>query len=290
LTTRRLGAVTAVSAEDDKVIAPASFKRMRRPAVSDINVWSRLGSHAATVARALERRYDAKVDHMPAVDIIQEAPSISVACACPQRCKVDCATAKPSRVITDAALIRRIADADQAALRTFMKHHRAGLLRFIQRFITDQKLGEDIASDAFLAVWQRARYFESRSSVATWLLAIARYKALSARDLGHLVTVALDDETAATLVDPGRGPDIILEQKDTARFLRQCLVRLPPEQLLLIELVYFRDKSVKEAAIIAGIPENTVKSRMFLARKKLAAQLMTVDIDGTSSSPGAEAA
>jgi RNA polymerase sigma-70 factor (ECF subfamily) len=186
-------------------------------------------------------------------------------------------------------LIRRIANADQAALRIFMKRHRAGLMRFIQRFIADQRLAEDIVSDAFVAVWQRARHFESRSSVATWLLAIARYKALSARNRGHLVTVALDDETAATLVDPGR-PDIMLEQKDSARFLRQCLVRLPAEQMLLIELVYFRDKSVKEAAIIAGIPENTVKSRMFLARKKLAVQLMSVGVDGASVGPGAEAA
>jgi RNA polymerase sigma-70 factor (ECF subfamily) len=227
---------------------------------------------------------------MPAVDIILEAPSLSMACACPKRCDADCGAVQPGHVITDAALIRRIADADQAALRIFIKRHRVGLLRFIQRFIADHRLAEDIASDAFLAVWQRARYFESRSSVATWLLAIARYKALSARDRGRLATVALDDETAATLVDPGRGPDIMLEQEDSARFLRQCLVRLPAEQLLLIDLVYFRDKSVKEAAAIAGIPENTVKSRMFLARKKLAVQLMTVDIDRTSVGSGAEAA
>jgi RNA polymerase sigma-70 factor (ECF subfamily) len=224
---------------------------------------------------------------MPAVDIILKAPSISMACACPQRCDLDCAV-KPARAITDAVLIRRIADCDHAAFRFFMKRHRAGLLRFIQRFISDHRRAEDIVTDAFLAVWQRARDFESRSSVATWLLAIARYKALSARDRGYLATVALDEETAATLVDPGHGPDIMLEQKDVARLLRQCLTRLPAEQLLLIELVYFRDKSVKEAAIIAGIPENTVKSRMFLARKKLAAQLMVADID--DASVGADAA
>ena len=49
---------------------------------------------------------------------------------------------------------------------------------------------------------------------------------------------------------------------------------------MLIELVYYRDKSVKEAAALAKIPENTVKSRMFLARKKLAALLAAANIDG----------
>jgi RNA polymerase sigma-70 factor (ECF subfamily) len=128
---------------------------------------------------------------------------------------------------------------------------------------------------AFLCIgaWLRAPYFENRSSVATWLLSIARYKALSARERRCILTEPLDDAMSATLVDPSLWADAVIEHKDTARYLQRCLSTLPEEQALLIELVYYRDKSVKKAAVIAGIPENTVKSRMFQARKKLAVLL-----------------
>jgi len=67
-----------------------------------------------------------------------------------------------------------------------------------------------------------------------------------------------------------------------ARFLRQCLATLPAEQAMLLDLVYFRDKSVREAAAITGVSENTVKSRMYLGRRKLAAMLNAANIENES--------
>ena len=182
---------------------------------------------------------------------------------------------------SDQCLIQRIADGDQAALRALMLRHQVRVYRFVTRFVHDRSLAEDLVSDTFVAVWRQASQFENRSSVATWLLAIARYKALSARERIGAPNEALDD-FSDTLVDPSHGPDVAIERKDSARFLNQCLATLPVEQAMLIDLVYYREKSVKEAARIAGIPENTVKSRMFLARKKLAALLMAAEVDGDS--------
>jgi len=179
---------------------------------------------------------------------------------------------------SDDALISRMARGDQAALRTLVTRHHARIARFILRFAGDRNLVEDLVSDTFFAAWQQAPHFENRSSVATWLLAIARYKALSTRQRRSVPTEAMDDTVTASVADPTARPDDAYEHKDSARYLRRCLAALPAEQAMLIELVYYRDKSVKEAAILAKIPENTVKSRMFLARKKLSVLLAAADI------------
>jgi RNA polymerase sigma-70 factor (ECF subfamily) len=183
---------------------------------------------------------------------------------------------------SDDVLIKKMAQGDQAALRTLVTRHHARIARFILRFAGDRNLVEDLVSDTFFAAWQQAPHFENRSSVATWLLAIARYKALSASQRRSVPTEAMDDFVAASVADPTAGPDDEYEHKDSARYLRRCLAALPAEQAMLIELVYYRDKSVKEAALLAKIPENTVKSRMFLARKKLSVLLAAADLGGDS--------
>lgn len=184
-------------------------------------------------------------------------------------------------IVSDKVLLECIAEGDQSALRALMTRHQSRIYRFVLRFIRDRSVAEDIVSDTFVAVWRQAPDFENRSSVATWLLAIARYKALSARERRSAPHEPLD-EVAATLVDPGCGPDAAIERRDVARVLRQCLAALPTEQAMLIDLVYFREKTVREAAVIAGVSENTVKSRMFLGRKKLAVLLNAADVESES--------
>ena len=195
-------------------------------------------------------------------------------------------------VPADEVLISRMARGEQAALRALMDRHQVRISRFVRRFVSDRSLVEDLVCDTFFAAWQQAPHFENRSSVATWLMAIARYKALSARERQILPTEPLDDVLEATIADTGLQPDCAVERDDWGRFLRQCLGSLPAEQALLIELVYYRDKSIKEVALLMGIPENTVKSRMFLGRKKLAAMLnaATVVNDSIPLVPDAAAA
>jgi RNA polymerase sigma-70 factor (ECF subfamily) len=195
---------------------------------------------------------------------------------------VDCARQRagyvPTKVfdVSDEMLIKQISRKNEAALQTLRVRHHGRVSSFIHRFVRDQNQVDDLVGDTFLGAWQRAPYFENRSSVATWLLSIARYKALSARGRRYVRTEPLNDALAATLVDPNLWADALFERKDTARYLQRCLATLPAEQALLVELVYYRDYSVKEAAVVAGIPENTVKSRMFQARRKLAVLLAAV--------------
>ena len=169
---------------------------------------------------------------------------------------------------SDEVLMGRIAAGDQLAMRMLFCRHRIALYRWLLRLVGDEALAEDLLSEVFLDVWRQAASFEARSSVSTWLLAIARYKALSARR--RRTEAELDDELASTLADPADDPELVLQKKTRAELLRHSLARLSPEHGEVIDLVYFHGKSVKEVAEIVGIAEATVKTRMFYARKRLA--------------------
>src|SRR5204863_10073045 len=109
------------------------------------------------------------------------------------------------------------------------------------------------------------------ASVSTWLLAIARHKALSARRRMQVErAIELDDELAWTMADPSDNPELVVEKKDREKLLRRSLVRLSPDHGEVIDLTYYHGKTIKEIAEIVGINEATVKSRTFYARKRLA--------------------
>jgi RNA polymerase sigma-70 factor, ECF subfamily len=171
-------------------------------------------------------------------------------------------------VTSDETLIGRIAGGDQLSMRTLFARHRVALYRWLLRLIRDETVAEDLLSDVFLDVWRQAASFEGRASVSTWLLAIARHKALSARR--RRIDATLDPEIASTIADPADGPEVALQKKNRGELLRKCLAHLSPEHGEVIDLVYYHGKSVKEVADIVGIAEGTIKTRMFYARKKLA--------------------
>jgi RNA polymerase sigma-70 factor (ECF subfamily) len=178
---------------------------------------------------------------------------------------------------SDNALIERIAAGDRLALRTLWLRHYNRVLRFVSRFVSDPATAEDIASDTFLDVWRQAARFEGRSAVATWMLSIARYKAMSAtRRQSRCVPI---DEIDSEPVEPATDPETLAVGIDAANLLRACVADLSARQARIIELVYYDDKPVAEIARILGIPANTVKSRAFKARKRLARKLAAAGLD-----------
>jgi len=175
---------------------------------------------------------------------------------------------------SDETLVRSVARKDERAMRVLFARHQRRVFLFLTRMVRDEMLAEDVVSDVFLDVWRRAETFKAQSSVSTWLLAIARNKALTA--LTRRSEVGLDDELAATLVDPNADPEQALQAKDRSEALGQCLAQLSPEHGQIISLVYYREKSIREVAKIVGVPEPTVKTRMFYARRRIA-ELMSAD-------------
>src|SRR5215470_12702282 len=169
---------------------------------------------------------------------------------------------------SDEFLVEQIAAGSKPAMQTLFARHRTYVYRWLLRFVSNQTLAEDLLSEVFLDVWRQAGRFECRSSVSTWLMSIARYKALSARR--RRTEAELDEKIAATVADPADDPEVALQEKDQDKQLRRALIRLSPEHRKVIDLVYYHEKSVDEVAHILDVPLATVKTRMFYARKKLA--------------------
>ena len=178
---------------------------------------------------------------------------------------------------SDEVLIGRVAGGDRLAMQVLFARHHVRVYRFVLRMVRNQATAEDLISEVFLDVWRQAGKFEGRSAVSTWLLSIARFKALSA--LRRRPDEELDDEAAEQIEDTADDPEAALEKKDKAALLRQCLTALSADHREIIDLVYYHEKSVEEVAEIVGIPEATVKTRMFYARKKLSELLKERGID-----------
>jgi RNA polymerase sigma-70 factor (ECF subfamily) len=172
-----------------------------------------------------------------------------------------------SRSSYDAALIARIAQGDRDAMLVLFTGHHARVFRFILRMTGDKTIAEDLTSEVFLDVWRQAGQFEGRSTVSTWMLAMARYKALAARR--RRCEDQLDEEVAEAIEDECDDPEIAVQKKDRSEILRRCLGKLSADHRQIVDLVYYHEKSVDEAAQILAIPENTVKTRLFHARKRL---------------------
>jgi RNA polymerase sigma-70 factor (ECF subfamily) len=178
---------------------------------------------------------------------------------------------------SDEDLVRRIAGGDRLAMQVLFTRHHVRVYRFALRMLRNATIAEDVISEVFLDVWRQAGKFEGRSAVSTWLLGIARFKALSA--LRRRTEQELDNEMAETIADPSDDPEVDLQKKDKGNVLRDCLTRLSAEHREVVDLVYYHEKSVEEVAGIIGIPEATVKTRMFYARKKLGELLKAAGVE-----------
>jgi RNA polymerase sigma-70 factor (ECF subfamily) len=174
----------------------------------------------------------------------------------------------PVQDSSDEALIGLIAEGDKRAMQVLYARHNVRVYRFILRMTANQSLAEDLVSEVFLDVWRQAENFESKSQVSTWLLAIARYKALSALRRRH--DEHLDDEMAASIEDTADNPESAVGIKDRNSIVQKCLTQLSSAHREVIDLVYYHEKSVDEVAKIVGVPPATVKTRMFYARNKMA--------------------
>ena len=177
----------------------------------------------------------------------------------------------------DTLLIQRIARGDRLAMQVLFARHRVKVFRFVLRYQRDEASAEDILAEVFLDVWRQAGRFDGRSSVSTWLLSIARFKALS--QIRQRADAPLDDDYAAGIVDEADDPEIELAKRDKGAALRLCLEKLSVEHREIIDLVYYHEKSVEEVAQIVGVPAATVKTRLFYARQKLSEILKRAGVD-----------
>jgi RNA polymerase sigma-70 factor, ECF subfamily len=142
---------------------------------------------------------------------------------------------------SDQSLIKDVAAADQAAMRTLYLRHNASVFRFIARMVNDAGRAEDLVSEVFIDVWSQADHYQCRSQVLTWILSIARHKALSALLAQRRRRIALIDHTAMELIeDTSDTPEQMVLIQDCTAQLRTCLALMSREHREIIDLVLSR--------------------------------------------------
>ena len=177
----------------------------------------------------------------------------------------------------DEFLIAALADGAVWAMEMLYQRYSRLLYSLAYRFVGDLRAAEDLTQEVFLATWQHASsYAPHRASVSAWLTSIMRHRAydylrrIYRRHILQEVSWEADEQETGTV-----SPDLCDEawRLMQGELVRECLMRLQPEQRTVIELAYFESLTQSEIAAACEIPLGTVKSRMQLALRHLKREL-----------------
>jgi RNA polymerase sigma-70 factor (ECF subfamily) len=179
--------------------------------------------------------------------------------------------------IYDRTLVEFIADGDKAALKLLYLRHSARVYRFVVRLIGSESAAEETVNEVFLAVWRDARRFKGKSQVGTWLLGIARFKALS--HCRRRSEVPLDQHARDLIEDASDGPAALNGKRRRRDILQKCMTTLTPIHREMINLISCQGRKVEEVAQTTGVPVSTIKTRLHRARGPMAKLLAAAATD-----------
>lgn len=166
----------------------------------------------------------------------------------------------------DAEWLRQIARGDRAAFEKLYASYAPRVFRFLHRMLRDTPMAEEATNDVLVEVWKSAARFQGRSAPSTWILGIARFRALNLLRGRRPPTDQLEDNSEVALREPAGS---VQDRRTRERRLRSGMELLSPEHREVLELTFFHGCSYREIAEIAQCPENTVKTRMFHAKRRL---------------------
>ncbi|WP_341677487.1 sigma-70 family RNA polymerase sigma factor [Niveibacterium sp. SC-1] len=167
----------------------------------------------------------------------------------------------------DAQLLARVAGGERPAFDALYRRYHPRLTRFLDRMTRRSGLVEEVLNDTMVVVWHQAARYNGGSKVSTWIFAIAYRKALKA--LRRFDEPPAQDDAIPEQVDTGPGPEQLLGRAEALAALGQALAGLSAEHRAVVELTYFHDMAYREIAEIVDCPVDTVKTRMFHARRRL---------------------
>lgn len=166
----------------------------------------------------------------------------------------------------DARLVARIRARDLRAFEELYRSYHPRLSRFLTNLIHRPPLIEEVLNDTMLVVWDKPDSFNGASKLSTWIFAIAYRKAMKAV---RRCDEPIEDKQAETRVSPDAGPDQRLGQQQAQAALLGAIGGLSPDHRAVVDLCYFHEIGYREIAEIMDCPVDTVKTRMFHARRHL---------------------
>lgn len=179
----------------------------------------------------------------------------------------------------DTLLLKRIATGDREAFTTLYMSYQPRLIKFCSRILkNDVALAADIVDEALIEVWKSAGSFSGRSQPSTWIHSIARFRLIGfLRKNKELLQN--DSFEWNNVEDDSLLPEeqVVLSERDKS--IASSLRKLSDKHREVIELLYYKELSIKSIAVMLSISENTVKTRLFYARSKLKETFEILDLN-----------
>lgn len=179
------------------------------------------------------------------------------------------AEAQP-RADEDLRLIARIRARDLGAFEALYRCYHPRLTRFLIQLIRRPRLVEEVLDDTLMAVWRRPEGFNGTSKLSTWIFAIAYRQAMKAL---RRYDDPVEDDAAELRPSPDPGPEDEAAHGRLKAMLAEAIAELSPDHRAVVDLTYFHELGYREIAEIMGCPVDTVKTRMFHARRHLRRKL-----------------
>jgi RNA polymerase sigma-70 factor (ECF subfamily) len=175
-------------------------------------------------------------------------------------------------VSDDGMLMAGVAAEEMDAFEALYRRYHPRLVRFLDGMTRRPALVEEVLDDTMLVVWRRAHTWLPTAKVSTWIFGIAYRQALKAlRQVDDAVEFHDTDEQADASDDnpSSASPDGVLQQQQVRIQLDRALAMLSPEQRAVIQMTYYLGYSCRDIAQVMDCPVDTVKTRMFYARRRL---------------------
>jgi len=164
-------------------------------------------------------------------------------------------------------LVDKVAGGDHVAFRWLFRRFQRPVHAYLSRLVRTPHIADELVNETMLELWRGASRFGGRSTVSTWLFGIARHKAID--HLRRRRSGDLGEETIAEMADPAPTPEDSVTTASVSELVGRLMSRLSVEHREVLHLAYREELSVEEIASVVDCPVNTVKTRMFYARKRL---------------------
>lgn len=180
----------------------------------------------------------------------------------------------------ERVLLQRVAAKDRRAFERLYHLYYRRLFGYVFKLTRRAEIVEEVVNDVMLAIWTGAGRFGGRSRPSTWIFGIAHHTALKAlRRFPLAMAEPAEDEPDLVVEEQ---PESLLNRRELQDLLGRAMSQLSAEQRAVVELTYFHEFSYQEIAEILACPENTVKTRMFHARRRLRDLLPQLGVSGST--------
>ena len=170
----------------------------------------------------------------------------------------------------EACLLARIGEGDRQAFEELYRIYHPRLTRFLVNLVRRPQLVEEVLNDTLMVVWERSDSFNGASKLSTWIFAIAYRKAMKAV---RRQDEPIEDTEAERRPAPGAGPEEAVAHSRTHALLIRAMGELSADHRAVVDRTYFHEMGYREIAGILDCPVDTVKTRMFHARRHLRKRL-----------------